>query len=439
MIKEKKKKSKYNFCKTKKQILIEYFRTIFCSIIIATLFSSGLAMHARNEMIKNSYTSIEEQQKIDKEIAIQIIQHSDLMKDLYSKKYNVCLHAGDLYETAGDYEKAQYAYELAVQKAKQGVYKPYYKLVCVLAAQEKFDKAKQLLDNIENQPDKSLIKFKTRSYIEIGDKYYSIGKFISAAKAYEQANFYYNKFSKKDSVIEESIKKRIINSYIQAADIMVKTGLNTDAIRYLHKAEKYAPADFRIRYKLAIVLSDLDPEKSVTYFEKLLDEIPQEIDYGVFNNALMKSAAIADLDGRLAKAKYYRYKIHSIDLFLNNKVIYKNDIETTIQPETIRKILFTYPLKVSYKFLNISNIDIINLYGDFVLTLNNEPLETITKTIANKNRPLLSYNSEPNTINIKFKRKIFTKKELANYRIKVYLYKDEKFKTLVGESAIPLK
>ena len=58
---------------------------------------------------------------------------------------------------------------------------------------------------------------------------------------------------------------------------MVKTGLNSDAIRFLRKAESYAPNDFKIRYKLAIVLSDSDPEVAVEYIEKLLKEIPQEI------------------------------------------------------------------------------------------------------------------------------------------------------------------
>ena len=34
-------------------------------------------------------------------------------------------------------------------------------------------------------------------------------------------------------------------------------------------------------------------------------------------------------------------------------------------------------------------------------------------------------------------KKIFTKKELDTYTIKIYLYKDKKFKTLVCENIIP--
>ena len=52
MIKEKIKITKYNFKKTKAQIISEYLRTILCSILVAIVITSTLAIHARNEMIK---------------------------------------------------------------------------------------------------------------------------------------------------------------------------------------------------------------------------------------------------------------------------------------------------------------------------------------------------------------------------------------------------
>lgn len=438
MIKEKiKKHTKYNFHKTKKQILMEYIRTFFISIGVAIVITTGLAIHARNEMIKDVFASMQQQKVLDRKLALEIITQTNLLKDLSSKTYSVCMHAGEIYEIAEDYPDAQKAYNLAIEKAKPGVYKPYYKLIYVLTAQEKFNEAEIILNNIKDFTDKNLIKFKTRSYLTIGDKYYSIGKFLSAAKMYEKADFYYNKFSKKDSAIVNSINKRIVNSYIKVADIMVKTGLNSDAIRFLKKAEKFAPDDLKIKYKLSIVLSDSDPEKGVELLDTLLKLIPQEIDYGVYNRALMKAANIADLDGRPTKAKYYRYKIHSIDLFLNRKVIYKNDIETTLSSFSIKKTFFKYPLKATYQFTNVSNADIINLKGDFVLCINNKPVETISKIVADKNNPMYVNPNKPNEIKVSFKRNIFTKKELENYTIKIYLYKDEKYKTLVSENIIP--
>lgn len=438
MIKEKQKKNtKYNFHKSKKQVIWEYLRTVLVSIGIAIIVTTGLAIHARNEMIKDIFASMQQQKVLDRKLALEIITQTNLLKDLNSKTYSVCMHAGEIYEIAEDYIDAEMAYKLAIEKAKPGVYTPYYKLICVLAAQKKFDEAEDVLNGIKDFADKKLIKFKTRSYLTIGDKYYSIGKFLSAAKMYERANFYYNKFSKKDSTIANSITNRIINSYIKVADIMVKTGLNTDAVRFLKKAESYAPDDLNIKYKLSIVLSDLDPEKAIDYIEQLLKVAPQDIDYGVYNRALMKAANIADLDGRPTKAKYYRYKIHSIDLFINRKVIYKNDIETSLSAFSIKKALFKYPLKATYQFINVSNADIINLKGDFVLCANNKPLETITKVVADKDSPMFVNPDKPNEVKISFKKNIYTKKELENYTIKIYLYKDEKYKTLVSENRLP--
>lgn len=437
MIKEKKKKSKYNFNKTKKQILIEYLRTVAISVFCALIITVFLVFRARNEMIKNISTSAETRNNMDKQLAEQLIQSLDLMKDLRNKKYAICMYTGNLYATVEDYQKAQIAYELAVEKARSAVYAPYYKLICVLTAQNKVKEAEDILKNIKDKTEKNLIRFKTRSYIVIGDKYYSNSKFLSAVKNYEKADFYYNKFSKKDKVVSESIKYRIVSSYIEAADILVKRGLNSDATRLLKKAEKYSPSDFDIKYRLAIILSELDPEESIKYIEPLLDIMPQKIDYNVYGNAYLKAATIADLDGRFAQAKYYRYKIHSIDLFINNKVIYKNDIDIDLLTFTTKKKLFTYPLIATYAFTNISNFDITKLYADFVLTYNGEELERVTKKIASKDSPLLIFAEKPNYAEVKFKRKVFTRKELANYTVEIYLYKDKKYKTHVSTISIP--
>ena len=439
MIKEEKKITKYNYQKTSKDIFFEYARTVFISIAIAAIITSILAIRARSEKIKNLYEDSNIRKNMDKQIAQQIIAKSDIMQDLANKNYVICMNVGDLYYAAGDYKNAKYAYELAVEKAKPGKYKPYYKLLCLLVDMEDFERAEALLDNLKDHTDKELIKLKTRSYIVIGDKYYALGKCLSAAKSYENAKFYYDKFSKKDKVVDASIEKRIVNSYIQTADIMVKSNLNSEAVRFLKKAEVYEPDNFIIKYKLAIVLADSDPEKSVEYFEPLLEKMPQDIDYGVYDRALVKAANIADLDNRPTRAKYYRYKIHSIDMFINRKVVYKNDIESEIESVTVKKFLFTYPLKISYNFRNVSNSDIIFLYGDFVLCYKDKPVETITKVVSNKDNPIVVYKQEPNTVDLKFKRKIYTKKELNDYTIKIYLYKDPKYKTLVSENKIPEK
>lgn len=440
MIKEKKKVTKYNYKKPPKVVIAEYMRTIMFSILFATVFTTCLSINARNEMIKNLYVNIEEQKLAEKHMAQQFIQsNTNLLNDIKDKKYSICVHIGELYETVGEYEKAQTAYESAISKAKRGEYQAYSKLIVILVNQEQFKEADNILKNLKDYHDKKLIKFKTRSYIIIGDKYYSIGKFLSAAKSYEKAEFYYSKFKKRDKVVVDSIRNRIINSYLKAADAIVKLGYNTDAVRYLKKVEKYCPDNLNVKYKIGIILSDSDPEQAIEYLSMLFEKTPQNIDYGVYCTALMKAANIADLDNRPTVAKYYRNKIHSIDLFIKRKVIYKNDLDVAISKFNVKKVFFTYPLKPSYKITNMSDSDITHLNADFVLCNNDNPVETVTLNLATRNNPLLVGNYGDNEINIKFKKAIFTKKELSNYTVKIYAYKDDKFKTLVAENRIPLR
>ena len=273
----------------------------------------------------------------------------------------------------------------------------------------------------------------------MGDKYYSIGKFLSAAKCYEKADYYYNRFAKRDKTVEKAIDTRAANAYIETADIMVKNGYNTEAVRFLKKAEQYEPEKFEIKYKLAIIYSDLDPMQSVKYFEPLLDKMPQDIDYGVYSKALMKASNIAELQGKPTLAKYYRYKIHSIDIFINQKVIYKNDVEIMLDSFAVRKFWFKYKLKAVYRIKNVSNSDIKYLWGEFVLKRGDKVLERNTVRCVNKRAPLYSGGDISDKIKVIFGKNIFTKKELEQDSIDIYLYKDERYKTLVASMKVPLK
>jgi len=311
MIKEKQKRTNK---KTLMQVLLEYLRTVLIAFAVAIGITLFLTFQARHEMIKNLYLEKENKYLIDENIAKQITEHKNLEYALSTRNYIICMQVGNLYETAGNFEKAQIAYEEALKKSNGRSYTPYQKLVYVLAQQEKFEETEQLIESLTDTQNKSLIKFKTRAYMILGDKYYSIGKFLHAARNYEKSKYYYDRFSKKDSKIEGAINTRIINSYIEAADIIVKNGYNSDAVRFLKKAEKLDPDNYKIKYKLAIIYTDLDPEKAAEYFEPLLDKMPQDIDYDTYNRAMIKAANIADLEGRSTIGKYYTKSILKIFL-----------------------------------------------------------------------------------------------------------------------------
>ena len=432
MIKEKEKKNKRKE-RTLLQELAIYAKTAGISFLVAILISFILTIQARNDMIKNLYISKEKKVLLEQKVAKQIVESSDLISTLHDKSYTVMMHVGELYEAAGDLQKAEYAYYLATQKAPKGKYISYQKLTLVLIAQNKIEDALETIDSVEDESNLSLIRFKTRANIVLGDKYYSEYKFLKAAEAYERAKYYYSKLSKKDHVVEESIRKRLIQAYLETASVILKNGYNSDAARFLKKALYYDPRNLKIQYRLAIVYADLDPLKSVSYFEPLIAKIPQDIDRDIFSNVLMKAANIKDIEGDSIKAKYYRYKIHTLDVYAQNKVVYKEDLEVSQESLTIKKVLFKYKLDSSYSLKNVSSQDIKRLSLEFVLRQEDKEKEVITmKDYITKKNQLYSNGGEINNIKVQFGKNIFTKRELSQYYIDVYAFKVPDYKTYLG-------
>ena len=77
--------------------------------------------------------------------------------------------------------------------------------------------------------------------------------------------------------------------------------------------------------------------------------------------------------------------------------------------------------------------------ADFVLRQNDKVLETVSKTFVTSKSPLYSNGGESANIEVIFGKNIFTKKELEQYVIDIYLYKDERYKTLAGTMKVPVK
>ena len=193
----------------------------------------------------------------------------------------------------------------------------------------------------------------------------------------------------------------------------------------------------KIKYRLAIIYTDLDPLTAVDYFENLMQKEPQHIDYTAYEKALIKAANILDIQADPIKAKYYRYKIYSLNLFVKNKVVYKDSVDIKITSFIVRKRFFKYNLKPVYKIINLSTEDIKKLHADFVLKKDNKVVQTITVDCIPYKIPIYANGGESKNITADLGNNIYTKRELRRYTIDVYLYKDPKFKTLVYSHKIP--
>ncbi len=96
MIKEKKKKDRFGAQKTKRQILLEYGRTVLISFLLALVFTILLSIHARSEMIKNLYENSNEQRRMNEQICKTAYNAVGLNKG-FEEEELCCVHAGRKY------------------------------------------------------------------------------------------------------------------------------------------------------------------------------------------------------------------------------------------------------------------------------------------------------------------------------------------------------
>ena len=68
-------------------------------------------------------------------------------------------------------------------------------------------------------------------------------------------------------------------------------------------------------------------------------------------------------------ANWLDNRYSSVDIFVNQKVVYKNDIEVLLDSFKVRKIFFKYKLKSKFKLKNVSNNDTRTLRADFILKI----------------------------------------------------------------------
>ena len=96
-------------------------------------------------------------------------------------------------------------------------------------------------------------------------------------------------------------------------------------------------------------------------------------------------------------------------------------------------------VKGKFRFKNLSHMDIKNMSVDFVLRKDDKLKETQTYRCVTKNAPLFSNGGVTEEIAVSLGKNIFTKKELDQYIVDIYLYKDEQYKTLVYSMKVPQK
>lgn len=426
----------------------EILRTISLSAFVAlvmVIVVLGIIQYQVNEDQYNKQNV--DYQDIDPATLANLIVENVYLEQQNPDDFKYSLRLGYLYELKKSYDAAEVEYKSAIEKAPYYEYKPQYYLALLYLAENKLQKAQDMMDSIGEKPDKTLIKYKAEVYSHLGDKYYSVGFYEEAALKYEKAISYYK--------IINSRKYKLLNgnlasSYVYLADEKAAQGENDDAISYLKQA-KAIFNDPIIKYKLALLLMNKQPYVAEDYFEQVYKQEPALINYDTYNKFLLKQYAMAQMMDKPVDAELYKYKIDQLKEYYDNNILsvddlYIDDLSGKISVDTWK---LSYKVSVSLKFQNVSKYPINSLYLYVVFKDGDKVLDTYSEQVIDgqhslkvrETSPLINIEATSKKVVFKEDTKAITVQILASKGVDSYklLLKEFTIKERIKQSGNPIK
>lgn len=408
--------------------IFSYIKTILWTLLAALIFLSFIIYIAQKNVIENTTSTYNDKMLKEYIKNTVIIQNEDLEAE-YPDNYLIDMHLGYLYKTIKEYDKAEAYYKKAVAKAPLNVYKPIYELACFYIDTGKITEANEIIESLPHKSNHSLIHYQSLLYARLGYYYYEQGLYYNSLENYKQAIYYSNKIN---SFLDIKYIKSLKNSTFESAIALADTCVNSDRINDAKDVLKYAltikPKDFNARYKYAIVTTNQDPETSYKYFSKLFKEDPTRIDYMAYYKLIKYLENCYVEEGDMTKAKLYEFRAQNLLDFVSKNLIYLSDVDFKINSSTLYNVGGKSKILIKFTLQNISNIPMKNLCITVKYKLNNNEIETITKTLADNTNPIAPGDSIiENTIISKAFRK-YKKSDIPKISAEIYLYKTENIK-----------
>lgn len=426
---------KINLTKTK------YLHTILIAAALSCMVVVAIVVHARMSIEDELYITNEHQSKMQRKFTESILSQEDVLGKLYSEDYKYNIYMGDLHLSVGDFAEAEAYYQQAIYLAPDATYDHYLKLMILYLRTHQIEKAEQLENSVVDKNSQKLIKFKCRANILLGDYYYQIKNGTLSNKKYKLAEYYFDKLNVRKVKSREYIKNGVLASFVQIADKYVDEQNYLEAYRFLKRAETVAPENLTIKYKLALVLSYIDPMKSIDYFDIIKKNKPQMVSFYLYYETLMRAAEICRVRGELPESKLYAYKAGSIKNFYENNIVNAEVIFLDFLHSKVLTSKKSDKFVLKYRLTNITTHNLSNVKMDVIFYNDGHPMATFTKTVFTKDIYLRPNETSP-IININFNAPLHFKKNVyENISYEIYLYSNEKYKTLMykgdfGESLV---
>ena len=378
--------------------IFAYLKTIFLTLLTALVLVIVLLALIRYQVYEEGNAKAQQDDTIDYQLIGVLIDKNRYLETQYPKDYKFNFRLGVLYEIEGDFKSAGAEYKLAIEKVPFGEYRPYYRYALFFLRMNMLDDAENLMDSIDDQPDKLLIEYKGEIFNKLGDKYYNLGDYETAGLKYQKALLYFNAI-KSDKI--KLVKNNLASAYVYLADQKVNEMQINDAISSLQMALGIVDAPI-LKYKLALLLMSSNPNSAYQYFQQVYKEEPGIINYGTYTAFLFTLANDAQAKGDFTQAQLYQYQIRTLKEYNRENILSVDDLQFKLVEAKIEMNHWTkkYDSQIELIVKNVSKRDIDSLYLEVIFKNKNIVIDDHFKQIVDS-KSVLKPNAESPLIILK--------------------------------------
>lgn len=407
-----------------KDNVFEYIKIFLSTLFMALLLVIAILGVIRQQVYNEKANSTAQNNTIDYSLINILIDKNKYLESENPDDYTINIRLGRLYEIKKDYKDAESEYKEAISKAPCTVLEPKCRLAFLYANSNRLDEAQELIDNMDEEPDKWLIRNKAEFYNLLGDKYYNKCDYENAAFRYQKALFYFQSINS-DKV--QLVKRNLASAYVYLAEQKLGDMELDDAINYLQSAKEIMDVPI-IKYKLALLLIVKNPVLADQYLQDVFKDAPELINYDKYSKFLSNLSDEATAQGNIAQADLYKFRMQQLKEYFTTNILSVNDL-TVENIETSLALNYwknKYNADVELDFKNTSKYDIDSLYLYVVFKDGEEIIDTITQQIVDSLSVLKSGAASPTVhFSTSFK-KIEENPTPKTITVDVYVSKTEK-------------
>lgn len=366
-----------------REVIFEYLRTFLITIFIVFIAVVIFLAVVQHNVYKDLTQKQIQDKTIDYYLVSVLIEKNKYLKSQYPQNPNIDLKLGLLYEIKKDYKNAESEYLQALAKEPYGEFIAQYRLALLYLKEDRLADAEDIMDKIEDSPEKKLILYKAKIFSKLGDKYYNRSNYEGAIEKYQQSLFYY-KLLKSSQI--EILKNSLASSYVYLADQQVRQMQIEDARDSLQMAMEIVKAPI-LKYKMALLLMKDNPSLAYNYFDEVFDKAPELINYQQYNAFLTDMAISAEQKGDLGQSDLYRYKIKRLKEYYHSNILSVDDLSVEYVKGNINynNWFKNYYINFEFKLKNISKYYISSLYIDIIFKdSNNITIDEYTSQVIDQ-------------------------------------------------------